>query len=101
MRVLAIAIAAASVAFHVWLIFSGLLPNLVSRPLHLLLALPWIFFLDAEGHGEDEDDESNDDKSEDTDTSNDNSSEGEENSDRSGEDSDPPYPSDEDDYDSS
>ena len=48
MRVLAIAIAAASVAFHVWLIFSGLLPNLVSRPLHLLLALPWIFFLDAE-----------------------------------------------------
>ena len=49
MRVLAIAIAAASVAFHVWLIFSGLLPNLVSRPLHLLLALPWIFFLDAEG----------------------------------------------------
>ena len=59
------------------------------------------FFLDAEGQGNDEDDESNDDKSEATDTSNDNSSEGEENSDRSGEDSDPPYPSDEDDYDSS
>ncbi len=57
------------------------------------------FFLDAEGHGEDEDDESNDDKSEDTDTSNGSSSEGVENSDRSGEDSDPPYPSDEDDYD--
>ena len=49
MRALAIALAAASVTFHVWLIFSGLLPNLVSRPLHLLLALPWIFFLDAEG----------------------------------------------------
>ncbi len=59
------------------------------------------FFLDAEGHGEDKDDESNDDKSEDTDTSYGNYSEGEENSDRSGEDSDPPYPSDEDDDDSS
>ena len=59
------------------------------------------FFLDAEGQDEDENDDSNDDKSEDTDTSNDKSSEGDENSDRSGEDSDPPYPSDEDDYDSS
>jgi TRAP transporter 4TM/12TM fusion protein len=31
------------VAFHLGLIFSGLVPNLVSRPLHLALALPWIF----------------------------------------------------------
>ncbi|MEO0636535.1 MAG: TRAP transporter fused permease subunit [Pseudomonadota bacterium] len=31
------------VAFHIGLIFSGLVPNLVSRPLHLALALPWIF----------------------------------------------------------
>ena len=34
---------AISIAFHLGLIFSGLVPNLVSRPLHLALALPWIF----------------------------------------------------------
>lgn len=33
------------VAFHLGLIFSGLVPNLVSRPLHLALALPWIFLV--------------------------------------------------------
>ena len=31
------------VIFHLGLIFSGLIPNLVSRPIHLALALPWIF----------------------------------------------------------
>ncbi|MEL6375097.1 MAG: TRAP transporter fused permease subunit [Pseudomonadota bacterium] len=31
------------VAFHVWLIFAGLLSNLVSRPLHIALALPFVF----------------------------------------------------------
>jgi len=31
------------VVFHLGLIFWGLVPNLVSRPLHLALALPWIF----------------------------------------------------------
>ncbi len=30
-----------SVCFHLWLIFSGLIPNLVSRPLHMALAVPW------------------------------------------------------------
>lgn len=38
-----------TVGFHLWLIFSGLIPNLVSRPLHLLLAIPWIFFIGAKG----------------------------------------------------
>ncbi len=28
-------------AFHLGLIFSGLIPNLISRPLHMALALPW------------------------------------------------------------
>ena len=32
-----------TVGFHVYLIFTGLLPNLVTRPLHLALVLPWIF----------------------------------------------------------
>jgi TRAP transporter 4TM/12TM fusion protein len=36
-----IALGAISIAFHLWLIFSGLVPNLVSRPIHMALALPW------------------------------------------------------------
>lgn len=30
-------------AFHLYLIFSGLIPNLISRPIHMALALPWVF----------------------------------------------------------
>ncbi len=37
------ALGALSVGFHLGLIFYGLVPNLVSRPLHMALALPWIF----------------------------------------------------------
>ncbi|MCC9624717.1 TRAP transporter fused permease subunit [Thalassospira sp. MA62] len=36
-----IALGAVSIVFHLWLIFSGLVPNLVSRPVHMALALPW------------------------------------------------------------
>lgn len=43
MRMAMIASATCLVAFHLGLIFWGLVPNLVSRPLHLALALPWIF----------------------------------------------------------
>ena len=32
-----------SIIFHLWLIFSGLVPNLVSRPLHMALVIPWVF----------------------------------------------------------
>ncbi|MBX2882054.1 MAG: TRAP transporter fused permease subunit [Granulosicoccus sp.] len=38
---------AVSISFHLWLIFSGLIPNLVSRPIHLALALPWVFIFMA------------------------------------------------------
>lgn len=38
---------AISVGFHLGLIFYGLVPNLVSRPLHMALALPWIFIFAA------------------------------------------------------
>lgn len=38
------------IGFHLWLIFSGLLPNLISRPIHMALALPWIF-LAMPSHG--------------------------------------------------
>ena len=46
---LALTLALASVAFHLGLVFSGLVPNLVSRPIHLGLALPWVYFLAAPG----------------------------------------------------
>jgi TRAP transporter 4TM/12TM fusion protein len=36
-----IALGGLSVGFHLYLIFSGLVPNLVSRPLHMALAAPW------------------------------------------------------------
>lgn len=36
------ALGATSIVFHIWLIFSGLVPNLLSRPLHMALALPWV-----------------------------------------------------------
>ena len=32
-----------SIFFHMWLIFSGLVPSLISRPIHMALALPWVF----------------------------------------------------------
>ncbi len=38
---------AISIAFHLGLIFSGLVPNLIARPLHMALALPWIFIFFA------------------------------------------------------
>ena len=41
-RVFWAAFGAVSIIFHIWLIFSGLIPNLVSRPLHMALALPWV-----------------------------------------------------------
>jgi TRAP transporter 4TM/12TM fusion protein len=40
---------AVSIAFHLWLIFSGLVPNLVSRPIHMALAVPWIMFAAGKG----------------------------------------------------
>lgn len=36
-------LAITSVVFHVYLIFTGLLPNLITRPIHLALTLPWVF----------------------------------------------------------
>lgn len=38
-----------SVGFHVYLIFSGLLPALTARPIHLALAMPWLFFVGVTG----------------------------------------------------
>ena len=48
MRLLIFLAALALVLFHLALIFSGLVPNLVSRPLHLALALPWILLTGAQ-----------------------------------------------------
>ncbi len=38
-----IGLGALTCAFHIGLIFSGLVPNLVARPLHMALVLPWVF----------------------------------------------------------
>ena len=43
-----IALAVALVAYHLALIFSGLVPNLVSRPLHMAFVLPFALILDAD-----------------------------------------------------
>ncbi len=40
-RMIWIGLGGLTIFFHLWLIFSGLVPNLVSRPLHMALALPW------------------------------------------------------------
>ena len=37
----------ASICFHLGLVFSGLVPALVARPLHMALALPWLFIYPA------------------------------------------------------
>lgn len=44
-----IALGALTVAAHLALIFYGLVPNLVARPLHMALLLPWVFLLPAKG----------------------------------------------------
>ncbi|WP_299673075.1 TRAP transporter fused permease subunit [uncultured Roseobacter sp.] len=45
-------LAAVLVAYHIGLIFWGLVPNLVSRPLHMALILPWIFIFAARDRGQ-------------------------------------------------
>ncbi len=51
-RLIWTALGAVSIGFHLWLIFSGLVPNLVSRPLHMALALPWAMLFIARGRAE-------------------------------------------------
>ena len=49
-RLAMLAAALLLVGFHLGLIFSGMAPNLVARPLHLALILPWVFiFSDPRG----------------------------------------------------
>jgi len=37
------------ISFHLWLIFAGLVPNLVTRPIHMALAIPWVFLWRPKG----------------------------------------------------
>ena len=46
-RLVQFALALVLVVFHLGLVFSGLISNLVSRPLHMALALPWILVIAA------------------------------------------------------
>jgi len=43
---------AASITFHLYLISSGLISNLISRPIHMALALPWALILVAKNRTE-------------------------------------------------
>ena len=43
------ALGALSISFHLGLIFYGLIPNLVSRPLHMALIAPWALILMSTG----------------------------------------------------
>lgn len=42
----------ASIAFHLGLIFSGLVPALIARPLHMAFALPWLFIFPAKTYAQ-------------------------------------------------
>ena len=42
-----IALGAATVGFHLWYVHSGLVPNLIGRPIHMALALPWVLIYAA------------------------------------------------------
>ncbi|MFV0474612.1 MAG: TRAP transporter permease [Pikeienuella sp.] len=42
-----VGLGALSAGFHLWLVFSGLTPNLVARPIHMALALPFAMVLTA------------------------------------------------------
>ena len=42
-----VALGALSIAFHLYLISSGLISNLIARPIHMALALPWALILVA------------------------------------------------------
>jgi TRAP transporter 4TM/12TM fusion protein len=48
-RVFWASFALASVVFHIGLVFSGLVPNLVSRPVHLIFVLPWVLIWGRQG----------------------------------------------------
>lgn len=44
LRWVTVAFAALTVGFHLWVAFSGLIPNLTTRPLHMAFAVAWVFF---------------------------------------------------------
>ena len=42
-RLIFVTLGVTSIGFHIYLIFAGLIPNLVARPIHVMLAMPWVF----------------------------------------------------------
>ncbi len=49
-RLIRLLLAAAAAGFHLWLAFAPLVSNLVSRPLHMALLLPWVLVLAPARH---------------------------------------------------
>ncbi len=47
--VFVLAFALVSVVYHLYLIFSGLVPALVARPIHFALAIPFVFLIGVKG----------------------------------------------------
>ena len=47
--IVVLACAAVSVVYHLYLIFSGLVPALVARPIHFALAIPFVFLIGVKG----------------------------------------------------
>ncbi|WP_435141831.1 TRAP transporter permease [Pseudopelagicola sp. nBUS_19] len=52
LRWLWVLLAITLVVYHVGLIFLGLVPNLVSRPLHMAITMPWIFVFAAKNRAQ-------------------------------------------------
>ncbi len=50
-QTLTVMLAIVVVGYHLYLIFTGLIPNLVSRPIHLALALPWVYVINIKATG--------------------------------------------------
>ena len=42
-RLIFVTLGVTSIGFHIYLIFAGLITNLVARPIHVMLAMPWVF----------------------------------------------------------
>src|SRR5690606_23187147 len=45
---LMVVLAFASVGYHLWLVMAGLIPHLISRPLHIIATLPFVFLFTAQ-----------------------------------------------------
>ena len=48
LHTLMVALAITSVGYHLWLVMAGLIPHLISRPLHIIATIPFVFIFTAQ-----------------------------------------------------